>query len=148
MINFVSLISYRYYIVSVKCEKIMKKIIVALLLLGLPSTVLSADLTCWDRNINAAQGAFSSRAAAESWFPEYVYITDNTVQWGVNADSWYEPEYNENGSYKNAKVYYESNVFNYSYGSKYNRLTVVMGIGQSGYKTIPPVIYMKCKLNK
>ena len=51
----------------------MKKIIV-LLLLGLPSTVLSTDLTCWDRNINAAQGAFSSRAALDSWFPEYTEI--------------------------------------------------------------------------
>ena len=44
----------------------MKKIIATLLLLGFPSTVLSADLTCWDRNINSAQGAFRSRAAAES----------------------------------------------------------------------------------
>ncbi|MDB4046471.1 hypothetical protein N9501_09720 [Amylibacter sp.] len=126
----------------------MKKFIQLLLLIGFPSTVFSGEITCWDRNINAAQGAFSSRAAAESWFPEYVYISDDTVQWGVSADNWYEPEYNENGSYKNAKVYYESNVFNYSYGRKYNRLTVVMGIGQSGYKTIPPVIYMKCELNE
>jgi hypothetical protein len=52
----------------------VKKIIVALLLLGLPSTVLSADLTYWDRNINAAQCAFSSRAVAESWLPEYTGI--------------------------------------------------------------------------
>ena len=126
----------------------MKKLFQIILLIGFPSAVFSGEVTCWDRNLNAAQGAFSSRAAVESWFPEYVYISDETVQWGVSADSWYKPEYNENDSYKNAKVYYESNVFNYSYRSKTNRLTVVMGIGQSGYKTIPPVIYMKCELNE
>ncbi|MDB4207749.1 hypothetical protein N9770_00005, partial [Amylibacter sp.] len=122
----------------------MKKFIKLILLIGFPSAVFSGEITCWDRNINAAQSAFSSRAAAESWFSEYVYISDDTVQWGVGADSWYEPKYNENDSYKNAKVFYESNVFNYSYRRKTNRLTVVLGIGQNGYKTIPPVIYMTC----
>ena len=125
----------------------MKKIIATLLFLGIPSTVLSADLTCWDRNINALQGAFTSRAAAESWFPEYVYLTNDTVQWGISADSWYEPEYNETGSYKNAKSYVQGTAFTYNYGKKFNRLSVIMGT-QGGYKPIPPVLYMKCELNK
>ena len=91
----------------------MKKIIATLLFLGIPSNVLSADLTCWDRNINAIQGAFTSRAAAESWFPEYVYLTDDTVQWGISADSWYKPMYNENGSYKNAQSFFQGKIFKY-----------------------------------
>jgi hypothetical protein len=125
----------------------MKKIIAILLFLGVPSTVLSAGLTCWDRNINAIQGAFTSRAAAESWFPEYVYLTDDTVQWGISADSWYEPMYNENGSYKNAQSFFQGKIFKFMYGKKYNRLTVIMGT-EGGYKPIPPAIYMKCEHNE
>ena len=78
---------------------------------------------------------------------KYVYLTDDTVQWGISADSWYEPMYNENGSYKNAKSYFQGKIFKFKYGKKYNRLTVIMGT-EGGYKPIPPAIYMKCEYNE
>jgi len=102
------------------------------------------ELTCWNRNINAAVASFTSRSAAESWFPNYVYITDKMVQFGRDADYWYEPEDNDGENYLNAKSFYQGKVFKFKYGKKYNRLTVTMGT-EGGYKPIPPVIYMKCE---
>ena len=55
--------------------------------------------------------------------------------------------YNENGSYKNAKSYFQGKIFKFKYGKKYNRLTVIMGT-EGGYKPIPPAIYMKCEYNE
>ena len=104
------------------------------------------QLMCWDRNINAAVSSFTSRKAAESWFPSYVYITDEIVQWGEDEDNWYVPQDNVGNSYSNAKSNYQGNVFILKYGKKYNRLTVVMG-NNGNYRTVPPVMYMKCEHN-
>ena len=103
-------------------------------------------LTCWDRNINAVASAFTSRSAAESWFPNFVRITDKIVQFGRDADYWYESDDNDGENYLNAKSFYQGKVFKFKYGKKYNRLTVLMGT-EGGYKPIPPVIYMKCEHN-
>ena len=103
-------------------------------------------LTCWDRNINSVASAFTSRSAAESWFPNYVRITDKIVQFGRDADYWYEPDDNDGENYLNAKSFYQGKVFKFKYGKKYNRLTVTMG-NEGGYKPIAPVIYMKCEHN-
>ena len=84
----------------------MKKtviVIVASLIGFWSSPVLSGDITCWDRSISSVVSAFGSREVAESWYPEYVYITDEEVQWGDASDSWYKPLKNNGDSYKKAQ---------------------------------------------
>ena len=46
------------------------------------------------------------------------------------------------------KCFTKAMFFNLNYESKYNLLTVIVGIGQNGYKTIPSVKRMKYKLSK
>ena len=96
--------------------------------------VFSGDLTCWDRNINSVVNAFSSRTAADSWYPKYLHITDEEVQWGSGADSWYEPDRNIGNSYRDAQASVSGELFKYKYSAGNNNLTVIM-VAQPGYKT-------------
>ena len=49
-------------------------------------------IICSDRNVAVARSAFVSLAAAESWFPAYIYISDDQVKFGDNRSSWLQDE--------------------------------------------------------
>ena len=128
----------------------MKKtviVIVASLIGFWSSPVLSGDITCWDRNISSVVGAFKSRKAAESWYPEYVYITDEEVQWGDASDRWYKPLKNIGTNYTKAQSSRQGTLFKFNYSIGRNNLTVIK-VADSGYRPVNPIIYKQCDHNK
>jgi hypothetical protein len=128
----------------------MKKtviVIVASLIGFWSSPVLSGDITCWDRSISSVVSAFGSREVAESWYPEYVYITDEEVQWGDASDSWYKPLKNNGDSYKKAQSSEQGTLFKFNYNGGRNTLTVIK-VAAPGYRAVNPIIYKQCDHNK
>ena len=49
---------------------------------------------CWDRNVASVRGGFASQKAAESWYPPYLKVSDDYVQWGESENSWYKKQPN------------------------------------------------------
>ena len=61
--------------------------------------------------------AFTSRKAAESWFPKVISVKRDTVQFGDGNDGWYE-------AHENSRVgenKWEFFIGNRGYHTKYNR---------------------------
>ena len=51
----------------------------------------SLSVICNERNMTElTYNAFTSRKAAESWFPKVISVKGDTVQFGDGNDRWYE----------------------------------------------------------
>ena len=101
-------------------------------------------IICWDRNVAIAWGAFVSRAAAESWFPAYIYISDQQVKFGSSRNSWFKVTSNIGDDYINAAASRSSTLFKFKYRKSKNNLSVKMVQGGS-YRPIPPITYKNCE---
>ena len=101
-------------------------------------------LICSDRNVGIARSAFVSRAAAESWFPAYIYISDQQIKFGDSRNSWYFTNENVGDDYVNAAVSRRGVLFKFKYKKNKNRLSVKLVQG-GAYKNIPPITYKYCE---
>jgi hypothetical protein len=107
-------------------------------------TPLAAEgLICYERNVGGTLNAFSSRKAAESWYPPYVSVTNNEVKFGTSRNSWYKASRNRGSSYENAKGSFGGQSYNIQYRRNTNSMSVLMVAG-SRYKSTAPVIYRTC----
>ena len=102
------------------------------------------SIICWDRNVGIAASAFVSRAAAESWFPAYIYISDTQVKFGDSRNSWFNVTSNIGDDYVNASATRSSTLFKFKYRKSKNNLSVKMVQGGS-YKPIAPITYKNCE---
>ena len=105
---------------------------------------------CSGRNINLVINVFSNsenpRKAAEGFYPPYVRITDDFVQFGSDENRWYKPQKNIGNSYAEAQVIRPSKqkpLFKLFY--KKASKTVAVTVSKRGVKKIPPVIYQNCE---
>jgi hypothetical protein len=101
-------------------------------------------IICSDRNIGIAASAFTSRAAAESWFPAYIYISDDQVKFGDGRNSWFNVTSNIGDDYVNAAASISSTLFKFKYRKSKNNLSVKLVQGGS-YKPIAPITYKNCE---
>ncbi len=101
-------------------------------------------IICWDRNVGIAVPAFVSRAAAESWFPAYIYISDDQVKFGDRRNSWFAVTSNIGDDYINAAASISSTLFKFKYRKSKNNLSVKMVQGAS-FKHIAPITYKNCE---
>lgn len=101
-------------------------------------------IICSDRNVGIALSAFTSRAAAESWFPAYIYISDNQVKFGKNRNSWFFAEQNIGDDYINASVSKRGTLIKFKYKKNKNNLSVKIVQG-GAYIEIPQVTYKYCE---
>ena len=101
-------------------------------------------IICSDRNVGIAVPAFVSRAAAESWFPAYIYISDNQIKFGNNGNSWFFADKNIGDDYINASVSKRGTLFKFKYRKNKNNLSVKLVQG-GAYRAIPPVTYKYCE---
>lgn len=126
----------------------MKKFIFALCL-WVASTSLTWGQTviCWDRNITTVQQAFSTRAVAESWYPKYVKLSDNSVAWGESMTRWYAPVKNLGDGFPKWESVEEGHRWKWKYVRGSNTLQVFLS-SSTAYKDKPPLIYKKCQLTQ
>lgn len=101
-------------------------------------------IICSDRDVGIAVPAFVSRAAAESWFPAYIYISDVEVKFGDRRNSWFDVVSNIGDDYINASASISSTLFKFKYRRSKNSLSVKMVQGGS-YKPIPLITYKTCE---
>lgn len=101
-------------------------------------------IICSDRSVAIALSAFTSRAAAESWFPAYIYISDNQIKFGNNRNSWFFADKNIGDDYINASVSKRGTLFKFKYRKNKNNLSVKLVQG-GAYRAIPPVTYKYCE---
>ena len=101
-------------------------------------------IICSDRNVGIALSAFTSWAAAESWFPKYIYISDDQVKFGDSRNSWFNVTSNIGDDYINAAASRSGTLFKFKYRKSKNNLSVKMVQGGS-YKPIAPITYKNCE---
>lgn len=107
-------------------------------------------IICSGRNINVVINVFSRnenpRKVAEAFYPPYVRITDDFVQFGLDENRWYKPEKNIGYSYAQAQVirpFRQKPLFklNYKKGSK----TLVVTFTKHGVQRPQPLSYQNCE---
>ncbi len=108
-------------------------------------SIAKADaIICWERDVGIAASAFVSRAAAESWFPAYIYISDEQVKFGKGRNNWFNVTSNIGDDYINAAASRSSTLFKFKYRKSKNNLSVKMVQGGS-YRPIAPITYKICE---
>lgn len=119
---------------------------ILLTLMVFSTQALSAQtITCLDRNIAMVLNNFTSRSAAESWYPKTVRITDDYVQFGAGDDRWYEKEPNRGESHLRAEIA-DPNVYKFRYNKNRNRLSVNLVVN-AGYRT-GTIYYKQCSYSE
>ena len=101
-------------------------------------------IVCSDRDVGIARSAFVSLAAAESWFPAYIYISNDQVKFGDNRSSWFMSDRNIGDDYVNSAVSWGGKLFKIKYRKSKNNLSVKMVEG-AAYRAIPPITYKYCE---
>ena len=123
----------------------MKKLFLLVFHIFIIGSIAKADaIICWERNVGIAASAFVSRAAAESWFPKYIYISDDQVKFGDSRNSWFNVTSNIGDDYINAAASRSGTLFKFKYRKSKNNLSVKMVQGGS-YKPIAPITYKNCE---
>ena len=123
----------------------MKKLFFVVFHIFIVGSIAKADaIICWERNVGIAASAFVSRAAAESWFPAYIYISDEQVKFGDSRNSWFKVTSNIGDDYINAAATRSSTLFKFKYRKSKNNLSVKMVQGGS-YRPIPTITYKNCE---
>ena len=124
----------------------MREIICLLFFWAVSSTLaLGQTITCWDRNISMVATAFTSMSVAETWYPKYVRLSDESVTWGETNSSWYRPIKNLGDGFPNWESVESGHRWKWKYNRGSNTLTVILS-SETGYKTPGPLVYSKCQL--
>ena len=100
-------------------------------LILLPEVSFGNNLICWDRNVTPTLGAFGNdREAAESWYPPYVKLSDDYVQWGESGNEWYVKheieDIGRNVWRLTEYVNNESNIYRIKYNRAVNTISVLI----------------------
>ena len=97
-------------------------------------------MICNERNMINVYSSFTTRAVAESWYPEVLLVDGNTVQFGAGDNRWYKPHNNSLVKENTWELTSGGRLYKVKYVRKNNKLLLMMST-KGGYKQIPPATY-------
>ena len=111
--------------------------------LTLHNPAYSLSVICNERNMINVYSSFTTRAVAESWYPEVLLVDGNTVQFGAGDNHWYTPHNNSLVKENTWELTSGGRLYKVKYVRKNNKLLLMMST-KGGYKQIPPATYRNC----
>ena len=100
-------------------------------------------IICSDRDVGIARNAFETADGAESWFPLYIYVSDEEVKFGDNRSSWFLIDKNRGDDIVNSALAWEGTLYKLKYKKSKNTLSVK--VVDYNFVPIPPITYKKCE---
>ena len=122
----------------------MTKFFIFIILFFQSSALFASSFMCWDRNVTPVRSGFSSQKAAESWYPPYVEVSNDHIQWGESKNDWYKKKLNTGPGGNEWRLKSSDASYRFKYNKGVDTLSVFLSVGGS-YKSIGQVQYMKCE---
>lgn len=107
---------------------------------------LAGSYICSDRNITQVMGSFTSAKAAEKFYPPFVKLTDETVQWGKSRTEWYKPWKNIGDGGNSWEAVNGKFRWKFKYKKARRNLQVLLVHPLSTKVNVQPLFYKNCKL--
>ena len=122
----------------------MIRILIIIVLCFHGTALVASSFMCWDRNVAPVRSGFSSQKAAESWYPPYVEVSDDYIQWGESKNDWYEKKLNTGPGGNEWRLKSSDATYRFKYNKGIDTLSVFLSFG-GRYKSIGQVQYLKCE---
>ena len=122
----------------------MIRVLVFIILSLHSSAIFASSFMCHDRSVAPVRNGFSSQKAAESWYPPYVIVSDEYIQWGESENDWYVKKLNTGPGGNEWRLKQSDAGYRFKYNKGADTLSVFLSFGGK-YKSIGQVQYMNCE---